>query len=191
MNGSAAFQMPARNPGKPGELPLWTGLALLFAAPVALLIQSQEDGKNALLAAEGVVAEARVVGKDQRSETYSGRQGRTRRQDVYYLMLEYDVNAATPHAQWQVTRRISPSQYPAIASTEIDVPGWAWENLAAGEATSVVWLPADPASLTLTEVFDHETSFAYHMWFYLAAGLAMVAGAALAMFGWRKRRAYG
>lgn len=184
----ALDQLRERRKGKPGELMLWTGVLCLVLAPAFLVGLRIGDQQNATLASAGVVSEAVVKAKRERTETGTNRKGRTTTRTVYSVTVAYDFNAQTPYAAWQDGAAIAKPAYPAPTTGEIDVPQSYHDALQIGQTTTVVRDPTDYKSLTLTEKLAYEQSFAYHLPWYLGLAAVFLAGLALTVLGWRKRR---
>lgn len=185
----ALDQLRERRKGKPGELMLWTGVVAMLLAPAFLVGLHIGDEQNAKLASEGVVSEAVVKAKGVRTETGTGRKGKTTYRTVHSVTVEFDFNAKTRYAEWKRGTAAVRGPLAAITTSSIDVPESYHDALAIGQKTTVVRLPTDYASLTLTDRLDHETSLAYHLQWYLGLGAVFLAGLALTVLGWRKRRA--
>lgn len=176
-----------RRKGKPGELPLLTGVLLMIAAPFALIMVSDSDAKLAVLKTDGVVAEATVKDKTVQSESYTDRKGRQKSRDVRTLVLQHDLNAEQRYTDWKAGKAFAKPQYPAVTTTSIEVGESYFDALAVGTRTTVVRNPSDYKSMILTQQLEYETSLAYRLWWYLGAGIAVLAGLAMTVTGWRKR----
>jgi hypothetical protein len=187
----ALDQVRERRKGKPGELLLILGLCCMLIAPFALFLTSQEGEKLATLKSEGMVANATVKDKSVRSESYTDRKGRPKTRDLYSLNLSHDFNAQLKYADWKAGKLFPKSQYPAVTGRDIEVGSSYYEAMSAGQRTTVIHNPSDYKSMMLTEQFEYETSFAYMMWWYLGTGAVVLAGFAMMIAGWRKRKAHG
>ena len=187
----ALDQLRQRRKGKPGELLLMLGLCCMLIAPFALFLTNQEGERLAALKSEGMVAQATVKDKSVGSESYTDRKGRSKTRDLYQLNLSHDFNAQLKYADWKAGKPFPKSQYPAVTSREIEVGSSYYDALTAGQRTIVIHNPSDYKSMMLTEEFEYETSFAYMMWWYLGTAAAVLAGFAMTVAGWRKRKAFG
>lgn len=187
----ALDQLRERRKGKPGELLLMLGLCCMLIAPFGLFLTNQEGGKLAALKDQGMVAEVTVKNKSVRGESYTDSKGRSKTRDLYSLNLSHDLNAQLKYADWKADKPFPKSQYPAVTTREIEVGSAYYESLADGQRTTVIHNPSDYNSMMLTEQFEYETSLAYMMWWYLGTGAVVLAGLAMTIAGWRKRKAYG
>ena len=187
----ALDKLRERRKGKPGELLFMLGLCCMLIAPFALVLTNQEGEKLAALKSQGMVAEATLKDKSVRSESYTDRKGRSKTRDLYSLNLSHDLNAQLKYADWKAGKPFPISQYPAVTTREIEVGSSYYEALVAGQPTTVIHNPLDYNSMMLTEEFEYKTSFAYMMWWYLGTGAAVLAGFAMTIAGWRKRKVYG
>ena len=186
----ALDQLRERRKGRPGELMLWIGVVAMLLAPAFLAGLHIGDEQNARLAAAGVVSEAVVKDKRVRTESGTNRKGRPTNTTIHSITVAYDFNAQTRYADWKDGAPIAKPVYPAPTTGEIDVGASYHDALTVGQNTTVVRDPADYKSLTLTDQLDHETSLAYHLKWYLGLGSAFLAGLALTVLGWRKRKAH-
>lgn len=184
----ALDQLRQRRKGKPGELMLWTGVVAMLLAPAFLVGMHVGDQQNARLVAEGVVSEAVVKDKRVRTESGTNRKGRPTSTTIHSITVAYDLNTKTRYSDWKVGVPIAKPAYPAPTSTEIDVPQSYHDALQIGQTTTVVRDPANYKSLTLTEKLAYEQSFAYHLLWHLGLAAVFLAGLALTVLGWRKRR---
>ena len=182
---------PQPNKGKPGELQLAVGGALMVVAPAFLLFQGEADKANAQLQERGVVSAASVVSHAERVEHYTGRQGRPRTRTVQVMEVAFDFNAATPYAAWQADGVLQPTAYPALTTSQIDVSSEDIVALPVGAETFVVRLPDDYTTLQLVARLERETSLAYHARLLLGVAALFGVGLALVVVGWRKRRGDG
>lgn len=176
-----------RRKGKPGELLLLAGLILIIAAPFALFMMGLSDAKLAALRTDGVVAEATVRNKAVLSESYTDRKGRQKSRVVRTLDLRHDLNAEQRYSDWKTGKAFAKPQYPAVTTTSIEVGESYFDALAVGERTTVVRNPSNYKSMMLIQQLEYETSFAYRLWWYLGAGIAVLVGLAMTVTGWRKR----
>ncbi|MFN3748320.1 MAG: hypothetical protein ACK4SJ_06495 [Sphingorhabdus sp.] len=185
----ALDQLRERRKGKPGELLLMIGMALMFIAPFALVLTNQDGEKLVALQSEGKVAEATVKDKSVRAESYTDRKGRAKTRELYNLNLSHDLNAQLDYADWKAGKTFPKPQFPAVTTREIEVGSAYYEALVAGQKTTVIHNPTDYKSMMLTEQLEYETSLAYRLWWYLGTAIAVLAGLAMAVIGWRKRKA--
>lgn len=183
--------IPARAQEKPGTLELVIGIAMMLIAPFVLVLNGENAAKYARMKAEGVVAEAVVKGKFERSESYTDRKGRPKTRTSYFIHVEHDLLARTTYAEWQRTGTVTQSPYPALSTSDIDVGSSAQAALAVGQKVSVIMLPSDSSSLMLTERLESETSLAFRLKWYAAMAALFLAGLAVMVRGWRKRKAHG
>lgn len=187
----ALDELRQQRKGKPGELVMWIGLAIMLAAPFALILTNENGAKLAAMKADGVVAQATVTDKAVRSETYFDTHNRSRTRDLHFLNLTHDLNAQLAYADWKVGAPFPVPQYPAVTTREINVPQAYYEAADVGGKITVIHLPSDYGSMMPTEQFEFESSPAYRMWWYLGTALAICIGVAMASVGWRKRRGHG
>lgn len=182
-------QRPARKPAKPGDLQFWTGILCVLAAPFVLYAVLFVSEEHMALKSNGLVTEAVVKGKSVSQESYTDRRGRPKSRAVYNMRVAYDLNAPTRYAAWKATGLISPSQYPAITTSDMPAPQSYYDDLAIGDTTTVIRDPAT-GTLLLTEHLEYETSIEYYLKWYLGLGAVFMAGLILTLMGWRKKRAY-
>jgi hypothetical protein len=180
-------QLRERRKGKPGELLLMIGLALMLIAPFALVLTNQNAETLSALQSEGKVAEATVKDKSVRSESYTDSKGRSKTRELHVLNLSHDFNAQLGYADWKAGKAFPKSQYPAVTAREIEVGSGYYDALSKGQKTTIIHNPSDYKSMMLTEQLEYETSFGYRLWWYLGTGAAILAGLAMAVVGWRKR----
>jgi len=185
----AAYTLPARNRGKPGELTLMIGLALCLIAPFVLVIIHTEADELALLKANGVVAEGEVVAHDSRENSSTSRKGRDRSTTSYLLEVRFDVMARTPYADWARGAGLAPSRFPALTTTVFEVSQPEQAASPVGSRQMVTFLPGDPGKMQLVSTVEAETSAAYFAKYYAAMTAMMLAGAWLIRRGWRQRMA--
>jgi len=188
---SAAYTLPARNRGKPGELTLMIGLALLLIAPFVLVIIHTEADEFALLKANGVVAEGEIVAHDSRENTRTSRKGRDRSTTSYLLEVRFDVMSRTPYADWAEGDGLVPSRYPALTTTTFEVSQPEQAASPVGSRQTVTFLPGDPGTMKLVSTVEARTSAAYFAQYYAAMAAMMLVGAWLMRRGWRLRKAGG
>ncbi|GAA0768906.1 hypothetical protein FHS52_001366 [Erythromicrobium ramosum] len=188
MNG-AAYTLPARNRGKPGELTLMIGLALCLIAPFVLVIIHTEADEHALLKVNGVVAEGEVVAHDSRENSSTSRKGRDRSTTSYLLEVRFDVMARTPYAEWARGAGLAHSRFPALTTTTFEVSQPEQAASPVGSRQTVTFLPGDPGKMKLVSTVEAETSAAYFAKYYAAIAAMMLAGAWLIRRGWRQRMA--
>ncbi len=182
-----ADQLRERRRGKPGELQLALGLALTTAMPFAAYLSSDAARKLEALKTRGAVAEATVVARSSRSETYVDGQGRRKTRMIYSLSLQHDLNREASYAEWKVAGRLPASDYPALTTTRLDVGQSAYEALAAGQKAMILRDPSEPAGTELLQRVEAETAPGYLTLWYAAAIVGALAGLAMMGFGWRKR----
>jgi hypothetical protein len=185
----ALDQLRERRKGKPGELLLMIGIALMLVAPFALVLTNQNGEKLADLQSEGKVAEATIRDKSVRTEGYTDRKGRSKTRELHIVNLSHDLNAQLAYADWKAGQPFPSSKYPAVTAREIEVGSGYYDALVTGQKTTVIHNPTDHKSMMLTEQLEYETSLAYRLWWYLGTALAVLAGLAMAVIGWRKRKA--
>lgn len=190
MNTQTTAPVAAPKKGKPGELMLLLGALCLFVAPLLWFILAMTDLQYETYQSEGVVSQAVVKNKAVRSESYTDRKGRPKSRTIHSVTVEYDLNSMTKYSDWKVGGAIAKSPYPAITSADIDGPSSYYDQLNIGEKTTVVRVPADYKSLMLAERLQYETSWEYHLHWYLGLAAAFLAGMVLMVLGWRKRRAH-
>jgi hypothetical protein len=173
--------------GKPGELTLMLGLVCLVVAPFFLFMLNMNDEKYAALKTTGVVAEAMIKNKSVDTESYTTSKGRQKTRKVYRLDVEFDFNAPTRYVDWKASGSMAPSPNKAITSTILDVGSSYHDKLAVGAKTTVIRNPIDYKSLMLVDQLETETSFAYHLKWYLGMGALALAGLGMTVMGARKR----
>ncbi len=187
----ALDQLRERRKGKPGELWFIIGLSCMAISPFVLAIIHNEGAEYDALKAQGVVSQAQIIGHEQREEQYDGRKGRSRTKTLNFVELRYDATTKTSYADWKSSGAIAPNKYPASLTKELEVPESYLETHPVGSAKPVVFLPGNPGSMELAEQLEFETSFGYFLKYYLAMAALFAAGTAMAVFGWRKRKAHG
>lgn len=186
----ALDRLRQRRKGRPGDLMLLTGVTAMIVVPAFLIGLRVGDEQNAQLARVGVVSEAVVKDKRVRTESGTNRKGRPSTTTIHSITVAYDFNAKTGYADWKDGAQIAKPAYPAPTTGEIEVGASYYDALAVGQTTTVVRDPADYKSLTLTDELAYETSLGYHLKWYLGLGAAFLAGLALTVLGWRKRKAH-
>jgi hypothetical protein len=184
------YQLPKRNRGKPGELMLIIGVLPVLIAPFVLAIVHSEGAEYDVLKAQGVVAEAEILAHKEREVYRSDRKGRDRSTTSHILEVRYDAMAATPYADWKKSGKILPSQYPALVTNEFEVPESYLATSPVGSKKPVALLRHNANTMRLTETVEYETSASYFMQYYLAMGALFLAGIAMMVVGWRKRKAH-
>lgn len=186
----ALDQLRERRKGKPGELWLAIGIACMAISPFVLAIVHNEGAEYAQLKTQGVVAQARITGHEEREVDYSGRKGRNRTKTLHFVELRYDLNSATSYAQWKSSGKVTPSQYPVMATTKVEVPQGYLASHPVGQDRPVALLRGDSSSMELVEQVESETSLGYFLKYYLAMAALFAAGAAMTLVGWRQRKAH-
>lgn len=187
----AAYTLPARATGKPGELTLMIGLLLCAIAPFVLVIVHTEADELALLEASGVVTEAEIIAHDSREIARTDNKGRERSTTSYLIEVRYDVMARTPYAAWAGGKGLTPSRYPALTTTTFEVSQSDQAASPVGSRKMVAFLTGDPGKMKLASTIAEQTSFAYFAGYYAAMAAMLAAGAWLVRRGWRQTRAAG
>ncbi|MFM5930580.1 MAG: hypothetical protein ACKOPQ_06700 [Novosphingobium sp.] len=182
-------QLRARRKGKPGELMLVLGVVIALAGPFAAALSRESAAKLAQIKAEGMVTQALVKTANVRSESYTDRKGRTKTRELHELGVEHDLNAQLPYVEWKAGKPFPQPRYKAVTSVTLDVGEAAYDRLPPGTITTIARLPSDYKSTVLTERVERETAFGYMLAWYLGAAAAVAAGLALAIAGWRRRKA--
>jgi hypothetical protein len=183
----ALDQLRERRKGKPGELRLIIGLALMVVSPFVLAIVHGEGTEYDALKAQGVVAIAEISDHEQREESYTDRKGRSKSRTNHYLKVRYDLNAATGYTAWKASGKLAPSQYPVITTTELMVPQSYLATNAVGAKRPVVLMRGNSSKLELVEQLEYETSASYFLKYYLAMAALFGAGLVMTVVGWRRR----
>jgi hypothetical protein len=183
-------ELRERRKGKPGEFLLILGLLPVVIAPVVLAIVHGEAAEYNLLKADGVVAEAEILAHKEEEIYNTSQKGRDRSTTAHILEVRYDAMSATPYAQWKQTGKIVPAQYPALVNTEFEVASAYLATNAVGSKQPVVSIRNNPSTMRLVETVEYETSSANFLRYYLAMGALFVAGIAMMVVGWRKRKAH-
>jgi hypothetical protein len=98
------------------------------------------------------------------------------------------MNATVPYADWAAGKAPVPSAYPAVVTSDLEVPWYHQDAVKIGEAVFVVRILGDLDTETLTRQLEDETSL---RWRLLWRGGLLVLGAAgigLVTVGWLRRR---
>ena len=183
----ALDQLRERRKGKPGELTLMIGLALMVISPFVLAIVHGEGDEYDALKTQGVVTMAEIAGHASREEGYTDRKGRSKTRTNHYLKVRYDLNAATTYPEWKANAKLAPASYPVITTTEFEVPQPYLATNPVGTKKPVALMRGDSSTLELVEQLEYETSASYFLKYYLAMAALFVAGLAMTVHGWRKR----
>lgn len=87
---------------KSNAFQIWASAALLLLlmAPAIFFINDENGARIAALRTEGLVTEAKVVGKRKVEEPYTDSKGRTKSTTASYIDLEYDSQTSQSYPDW-------------------------------------------------------------------------------------------
>lgn len=87
---------------KSGSFQIWASVALLLLllAPAIFFINDENGTRIAALRTDGLVTEAKVIGKRKVKEPYTDSKGRSKTTTASFIDLEYDSQTSQSYTEW-------------------------------------------------------------------------------------------